>query len=330
MKRKILGTLFSVSLFFLPLSSGQTQENSPLDSVLVQARVSLSALAEPHRVPLNRTVTFTVRISWEGDLDLIEIGDVEEPVLSNFDIVGTSTANSVVEIHGNKNAVKEIMYTLRPKTLGMGYIESVGLQYEDKTNGKTHALKTQRVGVEVIAPVPDSDKKRGGWIFIVAGGIIFAGCLGIFLLYKKRAGTKEKVEENPQILEEAFLKELKDTVNLKGKDRRESFTILSKLFRKYLSEKFGFSALEATTEQLLRFLESEGIEESIRRKCETLFRKADVVKFSGQEAAQSELEEAYTAVESIFESHMAQAKEQIRKAEEERLKKRKKWKGLKV
>jgi len=319
MKRIFVVTFLIVYCFIF---QGNAEVFSSQDSLSNKTEVSLSTLVEPRRVPLNRTFTFRVQVSWQGDLDLIEIGNVEEPLLTNFDIVGTSSSNRVVGTATGKKAVKEIAYTLKPKTLGMGYIEAVGLTYTDKTTGKEYHLKTQRVGVEVISPVPEKGESVKWWIWVVVGIVLLGSGGSVLLLYKKTHPT-EKEEKVEEIVEESYLKELKQTVNLEQGDGREAFTILSKLFRKYLSEKYNISALEATTEELLSALKEQGLEESLIRRCETLFKKTDVVKFSGQDATQAELEEAYSTVETILESHLAQTKELIQRMEETRSKKKK-------
>ncbi len=323
MMKKIFVTVFLILCFFI--SQGKAEKLSPQDSLSNQTEVSLSTLVNPRRVPLNRTFTLTVQVLWKGDLDLIEIGDVEEPVLTNFDIVGTSSSNRVVGAAAGKKAIKEIAYTLKPKTLGMGYIESVGLSYVDKTTGKKYHVKTQRIGVKVISPVPEKEKVGKWWIWVLVGGL-FLGSGGVVLLLYRKSHTTEKEEKVEEIIEESYLKELKETVSLEQGHGQEAFTILSKLFRKYLSEKYNIPALEATTEELLSTLKEQGLEENLIRRCETLFKKADVVKFSGQEATQAELEEAYTTVETILESHLAQTKEMMQKMEEKRSKKKKRSK----
>ena len=286
--------------------------------------VTLSTLAEPNKVPLNRRLTFVVRMTWEGDLDLIKIGELEEPVLTNFEIVGSSSANHVSGITGGRRSVKEITYTLQPKSLGMGYIESTALSYEDITTGKTHHLMTQRVGVEVIQPVPEEGAVNRRWMLIAAVLVVLAGGSLLLFFSRRRQGPEENEKQDTRIVEEVYLQELKETVDLKGSDRREAFSVLSKLFRRYLSEKYGIATLEATTEELLNTLTREGMDEGLIRRCESLLNKADVVKFSGQEATQAELDEAYTTVETMLESHLAQAQEALMK-EAEQSKKRKKW-----
>ncbi len=317
--------LFLILIYLSISIKISAQEISRQDTDVIEMSVDISTRVESNRVPLNRTLSLTVQIAWEGNLEDIEIGDVEEPILSNFDIVGTSSANRIVGTYEGKKSVKEIAYTLQPKNLGMGYVESVTVSYKDPRSGTTHYLQTERIAVEVISPIPEENQKNAWWILIVIGLLFAGGFLSFFYVRRKKLKMKEKEKQVEQIIEEIYLDELKETVNLKEKDKREVISTLSKLFRRYLSEKYGISALEATTGELLKALSGEKMEEGLMRKCEILFNKADVVKFSGQNANQTELDEAYTTVEMILESHLSKSKEQIQRMEEESAKKRNKW-----
>ena len=287
--------------------------------------VSLSSYVDVKHVPLNRTLIFTVQLAWSGDIDLIEIGEIEEPILTNFDIVGTSSANRVTGTADTRKSVKEITYALQPQNLGMCYIESTGLSYEDLRTGKTHYLKTQRIGVEAVGAVADPGERSYLFIWIAAGVVLAIGFFVFIVIRKYRSLAAEETEVVAPIIEETFLTELKEKVNLKEGDRGEALSMLTKLFRTYLKEKYGISALEATTAELVHLLKEEGLDEGLVTRCETLFQKADVVKFSGQDASQAELDEAYTTVETILESHLLKSREQIQKMEEEHEKKQKKW-----
>ena len=320
--------IISLLFLYVMISWGLAPHANGNQGVIDETSVTLSATVESHEVPLNRVLNLTVSITWEGDIDMIEIGEIEEPILSGFDIVGTSSSNRVMGAAIGRKAVKEISYTLQPNTLGMGYIESVGIGYKDKKSGNSHHLKTQRLGVEIISPVPEEGGHHYNWIYIVIAAFL-TGTITIIYIIKKRKNRQDEKPVAERIIEEGYIKELKETVDLKIADKRDAFTVLSKLFKKYLKEKYDISALEATTEDLLRTLREEDFDESLIRICENLLVKADVVKFSGQEATQSELEEAYTTVETILESHLAQVKEKQRQAEEEQKSKRKIWKKRK-
>jgi len=300
----------------------QVTAQSDIQSTSNDFQVTLSALVEPRQVPLNRTLTFTVKIVWQGDLYLIALDEIEEPVLSNFDIVGTASSNKITGTAEGRKSTKEILYTLMPRTLGMGYIEPVRLTYTDKSTEKSHAMMTQRIGVEVLSPVAEPGEVQIPWLPILIGfGIVLA--VIVFILFKRKRTAAED-EEAIDVIEEAYLGELKNQADLKDPGRQNTLSFITKLIRRYLAEKYKISALEATTNDLLKLITEHDVEESLVRKCETLFKKTDVIQFSGSEVLQSELDEAYTMVETILEKQLAQANEALRLKEVDKSKKRKK------
>ncbi len=299
----------------LLFSSVYSQTEMQTDSIKTNTRteVTLSTTITDKEVPLNRTTCLTVKLVWEGNIDYIEIKEIEEPVLSNLKIVGSSASNKTLDTERGIKSVKEISYILQPVSLGMGYIETAGVSYDDILSGKTYHLKTERIGIEAVSAVPEKGKLQLSWLWITAGLILIAGvAVVIYYFYKRRIGSEEK-EEDIQIIEEKYLDELKDTIDLKSGNKNESFTILSKIFRRYLSEKYGISAMEITSDELLHLLASAELDKGLLSKSEKLFSKADIVKFSGKNATQAELDEAYTTVETILETYLAREK----KGEEE-------------
>lgn len=284
--------------------------------------VTLSASVEPGHVPLNRTAQFIVRLVWLGGIDRIEFGDVEAPVFTNLEVSGTASTHRVTGTEQGNRSEKEIIFTLRPTTLGMAYIEPVQVDYEDRETGQIRHLMTQRIGVEVLSPVTEKGRSRFTWIWIIVPLLLILGS-GILLLRRGKRTRETWVEEPKRILEEVMLERLKSDVDLKDPDRREGIASVSRHLKHYLSEKYEIAALETTTGILLEMLHQKGIEESVIRKCEMLFQKADVIKFSGADATQAELDEAFTTVETILESGLARVRDEIREAEKTRSTKRK-------
>ena len=297
------------------------------DSIPADIGVTLSAQVDPPEVPLNRTLVLSVRLSWSGDLDWIEPGEPSDPVLTNFDIVGTASTNRVTDESGGRTAVKEIQYTLRPKTLGMGYVEPLTLTYTDIRTGRTFDLKTRRIEVEVLSGIPEKGKSGLLLLRILGAFALAAAAVGAFLILRRRRAASSRKEPEKPILEEAVLRELKEKIPLKTQDRREAFSLLSKRFRQYLSEKYGIPGLEVTTAGLIQSLKEKGIEEAWVERCEKLFSKADVVKFSGHPAPVSEWEDAYTTVETFLERNLAEERKRRQQSEEEKLRSRSGWLG---
>ncbi|MBN2105559.1 hypothetical protein JW835_16090 [bacterium] len=282
------------------------QEGAVLDMGSAEVSVTLAANVTPNHVPMNRPVTLTVQISWQGDMDRIEIEDVEEPLLSHLEITGTASANHVLGARDGAKAVKEIIYTCLPTAMGMAYIESVGLRYQDTVTGESYFLRTERIGVEVLPAVKEKSAGAFPWWMIAAAGILVSGT-GFFILRKRRIVSADENLKSDEIIEDLYLKELKTSISLQAKDRGQAFVALSKLLRRFLAAKFKFHAMEATTESLLIKLSNLELDESLIRKCELFFKEADVIKFSGEEATQAALDSAYTTVETIFEAYRAEA-----------------------
>ncbi|NQT26684.1 hypothetical protein HQ585_15115 [candidate division KSB1 bacterium] len=270
-----------------------------------ETRVSLSSFVEPREVPLNRTTHWTVQIKWQDALSLVEIENFEEPALSNFDIVGSSASNRRLADATGQTSIKEITYTLTPRTLGMGYIESAAISYKDKATGESHHLMTQRIGVEVIEPVPEPGEVQIPWLPILFA-IVLAAVIAVSLVLRKRSITRKAAAsiEDHSLLEENILKELKSGVDLSSPNRNDSLAMVTKLFRKYISVKYDIPALEATTSDLIQKLKESGIESHLVEKCEMMLSKADVIRFSGKEATPAELDEAYGTVETVLENNL--------------------------
>jgi hypothetical protein len=258
-----------------------------------ETMVRLTTELDSKTVPLNRSVTLTVSLSWEGPLGSIEIGEMAEPGLSNLEIIGTASTNRV----SGAQSVKSISYTLKPKALGMAYVEPVFVTYTDASAGSSK-LRTQRLSVEVVAPLPELGRHSPLlWIIPILAAALAAG--GFFVFRKKPAPP---ALEPVKPLGEKYLEQLKAEVPLSTDDRREAVSTLSKLLRRFLAERDGIPAIGLTTEALLSLLAERGLSEKDSRIVESVLRMADRIVFSGADATRAELDEAYTRVESLFES----------------------------
>jgi len=89
---------------------------------------------------------------------------------------------------------------------------------------------------------------------------------------------------------------------------------LSKIFRKYLAQKYDIAALELTTDELLSILSEKIEDESLVNMAQEVLTVCDVAKFAGSNGDQNQLVRVYTLVESILEKNLANNK----KVEDER------------
>ncbi len=301
--------LFLSLILLLQTVPSLSQDSTKVTALPTEGEIRLSASVNKTQVPLNRTVSFTIRLKWTGDLDKYEIHQFDNPLLENLEIVENSSANRVANVNGESQAIQEYEYTLKPKSLGMGYVEGLILTYTDMANDKEYRLTTNRIEIKVTDPLPEPGSKN--WILWVTLIIVFVIVVIIFV----RQAAKRKAEKQRQAdieaaasvpLEEKYLEKLKNTVDLNASDLDvgESFARLSRLLRLFLAEKFHVAGLEATTEDVIKELSSKELDERFVNDTAESLKKADMIKFSGGAGEKSELERMYTLIEASLQKSL--------------------------
>lgn len=289
-------------LLLLLVRSGLAQSPSS-DSVTTAIRIA--ATVEQTKIPLNRLLRLHVTLSWQGDPSLYEIENFDNPALTNLEIIGTATTNRS-EVRGGKTWVfRDYEYTLKPRELGMGYVEGVVVKCRNTRTDREETLVTQRIPVEVVDPVPEPGQGPSVlWFVIPVVLVVLGGAGGAFLWRQRKRKREAEKEPPPPPVEVAYLEELKSAVDLKQPDLRGAFDRISKLLRRYLSEKYGIRAREATTAELKDLLAETGLEEHQIMGIQELLARCDEIKFSGMEGTVEELTRFYTAVESLLRTGM--------------------------
>lgn len=306
MNRKIL---FHFILFLSISGLAVAQDSVKVAKQALPEEIKVSTRVDRTSVPLNRTLTLHVSLTWQGDPDRYEISDFENPALTNFQITGTATSNKTEIVHGKVYTRRDYEFTLKPRELGMGYVEGVIIKYKDRTTGKENTLVTQRIGLKVIDPIRESHS-ASHWpveVLYVAFLIILAGILWFFLIYRKSKKSIPEIEETPPI-EETYSKKLKKIIDFDNPDLKGGFSELSKLLRNYLSEKFNLPAKQATTQELLTEMTARELDEKLISQTREVLGVADEIKFSGGSGSREELEKIYGSVESVFERYLAEVK----------------------
>lgn len=118
----------------------------------------------------------------------------------------------------------------------------------------------------------------------VLGALLVLAVLGLlFWLAKRKAQAKiqsQNIEIPPH---ELALKKLKILIHKQLTVNgfvKEHYAELTFILREYLEKRFGFPALESTTEETLRYLKNKDIEDSLTQQLKTLLEQADLAKFA--------------------------------------------------
>jgi len=304
-KRGLLG----IGFFLLGLIPGLLlAQGSPADSTL--SSIQISARVEKTKVPLNRTLLLHITLSWQGTPDLYEIESFDNPALTNFEIVGTATANRSEVRDGKPWVFRDYTYTLKPRELGMGYVEGVVVRCRNTSLDKEESLVTQRIPVEVVDPVPEPGAGPSPWAIVLPIlAVVVVGAGGVVVWRRRQARLQQEEEVPPPPIEVTYLEELGREVNVQQPDLQADFDRLSKLLRRYLAEKYGIRAREATTAELRELLTETGLEEHRIASIQEMLTRCDEIKFSGTQGTPEELSRYYTLVESLLEAGKGQAPE---------------------
>lgn len=265
--------------------------------------IVLTSSVSHTKVPLNRTVELKVTLSWMGDSGKYSVVDFENPSLTNFEITGTSTASRTELIKDQTRVFKEYVFTLKPKELGMGYVDAVNVQVRNTAADSREDLKTQRIPVEVIDPIPEPKERENILITLLSIGIVIVVAGFVIWINRRREKAKHVEAAPPPPIELAYLEELKTQFNLDHPNLHDDFFKLSKLVRRYLTIKYSVRALELTTDKLFSAIEETGMAENQLMSIKKILTRSDEIKFSGTDGTHEELSQFYTLFEGILQSN---------------------------
>ncbi|MCH8286222.1 hypothetical protein IIB79_06795, partial [candidate division KSB1 bacterium] len=215
--------------------------------------ISLSISIDNTETPLNIPVEMTVIMSWEGGPDRYSIGTFENPVLTNLLITGSESKSRTEVRNGVVFTVKEYTYSIQPAELGMGYIESIIIEYTDNMAGIKDHLITQRMSVKGLVPVFER-----GYSLIWAGlGLLaLSGFLvGLVLVMRRKAIVKKLGEIQPDLIKDSEIKKIKSIQSDSRLSFKQKTGEIFVEFKNYLVMKFRIPEDSKSDKQVINVLE---------------------------------------------------------------------------
>ena len=267
----------------------------------VQNELTVTAEISQASIPLNQILPFTVRVEWGGSPERYSITAVENPSVTNFAIVSSSASNRVEYRDGEQYSVRIYEFGLQPAELGMGYIESIIVEYTEGDSGATKRAMTQRLGVKITERIPEPGEETSLVYILIAAGAILVGVSGFYLRRRRGPAEKDGREEEVRLSpEEKTLGEMKRAREEVG-DFREGIAQLTRLLNRYLSTKFDINAGALTIDDLIRTLSENGMDESEAEKLKDVSERTDTLKFSGQNVDRGTYEMIFADITQIIE-----------------------------
>ncbi len=304
---RLYSLVFIFYLISLTQCFSQDTDSSAVLSDVLSNTIKATVQVDRKQVPQNLLVTYTVKITWQGDLDRYEIEKFENSVLTNFEIIGNSSSNWVGELGGVMQAIKSYEFILKPLALGMGYIDGVFIEYHDQVYDKIDRIVTNRLEVKIVEPV----KEKSFRTWILGGSLFFLVLILSFgsISYVKNKKIKEaelKAKEMEMLpVEDKYITDFKQEIDLQNVNTAESLSSLSILFRRYLSERYQIPAMEITTQEIAIELNKLAVSDKVIEQVNEILNSCDIAKFSGGHVERGVLDRVYTLVEDILNRNKA-------------------------
>ena len=216
-------------------------------------------------------------------------------LLPNLEIVSMPKADTV-ELNNGKQWQVSQRYIITAWDSSLYYIPPLSVVVgKQKLQSNQLALKVYTLDVDTvhtdqffppreIQEVPFCwDDFRG----ITYGVTVVCLCVGliVWLFYRIRSGKpivrlvrrKKKLPAHEVAISQ--IKLLKDSRQWAQEDSKEYYTSLTDTLRTYIQDRYGFSAMEMTSSEIIERLVADGDEKSLDELRE-IFRTADLVKFA--------------------------------------------------
>jgi hypothetical protein len=146
---------------------------------------------------------------------------------------------------------------------------------------------------------------KANWWWILAILIVGAGLLYYFLFYrkgKKVFNGKEKVQEPAHIIAFRELDRIRNEKLWLRNQIKSFYTDLTDTMRHYLENRYGLSAMEKTSAEILESLdETDYLDEDLRLKLREVLERSDFVKFARSMPLPDENERSLNAIYVIVE-----------------------------
>ncbi|MFC1554251.1 hypothetical protein ACFL7D_06435 [candidate division KSB1 bacterium] len=242
----------------------QSEQNDQID-------ITLSTTVERTATPLNIPVNMSVILTWEGKPDRYSISNFENPVLKNLSMTGSQNSSKAELRNGKIYTIKNYVFNLKPIELGMGYVESIIIEYTDNMTGVKDHLLTQRMSIKGEPPLYEKDL---GYVFTISAIVMSVFLVFYIILWvRKTKMNKNEPETVVPKMEDQVLSVLK-TIHSEDKIpyRNKIDRVISE-FRKYLIDRFNIPEENKSAESFIEEITNAGLEDEYIDKIKKRFLK---------------------------------------------------------
>jgi len=270
------------------------------------AKIELKSSVDRSAVPLNQELTFTIKVSWEGEQSRFMITPVTPPQCENLEISASSSLNESRMEEGKTKSLKTFQFVLRPMQTGTGKIGPVQVNYIDNVTQDSSSLSTQPISVQVTPAIKSS---QPGYKIILVIAII---SILIYVIYSsRRKGRRieipqekglEQTEQKPETPEEEALKRLNEISEQLQQGRSDDFSRdIYRLLTGYLEAKYQIVTSGKTTNDIISSLSNLDLSPEKVTRLKEILSTCDMIKFAKEGLEKGRYEQMVEQVRKFLE-----------------------------
>ncbi len=278
MKRQLL---FIICCLLFVSGSAQVQVDVKLDSLQLFIGQQMD-------------LTLSVTIDAKQKLVMPDIKKGQE-LIPDIEVVNVGKPDTAVLNNGKRLTVSQA-YTITAWDSAFYYLPPMEVMVDGKKyDSKSLALKVYTIDVDTLHVdrffpphgIMELHFLWREWLPVMFAGLLFvymAVCMGILIYYVKNGKPifrfvrrKKKLPPHKVAMDE--IERIKSERKWTEEDSKEYYTLLTDTLRNYIRDRYGFNAMEMTSNEIIERLIAENNEEALDELRE-IFRTADLVKFA--------------------------------------------------
>ena len=267
-----------------------------LVAVATQAQVTVEARIDSASIFIGEQVGMTVEVASDaGQAVEFPHYDSLQQILPGLEVL-TSTEPDTDYLNDSKRMVLTKRYIVTSFDSALYYIPPMQVKVGDSTY-KSNNLALKVVTYEIDTMAIDSifpfkaemrpafswdDWRPVIWLTVI---LVLLAVLLIYIIVRlvtnkpiiRRIRLRQHIAPHKVAMQK--IAQIKEEKLMQSEDSKEYYTQLTDTLRQYISDRFGFNAMEMTSTEIIERLQAESDEEALRELRE-LFQTADLVKFA--------------------------------------------------
>ena len=259
-----------------------------------KAQVSVEAAIDSLEILLGEQAHISLQVSLDADQRAI-LPVYPDTLVKGVEVLDVAKPDTQYLNDNRRLLIKEV-YTITSFDSALYYLPPMEVQVEDEVyKSNPLALKVISMPVDTLHPdqffgtkdVMKPDFMWSDWYGVIACAVLWVPALFLLLYLIKRIRDNQpiirKVKVEPKL--PPHQQAMQEIERIKAEKvwqhglSKEYYTQLTDALRTYIENRFGFKALEMTTDEIIERLESVHDVEAIR-ELRGLLRTADLVKFA--------------------------------------------------